>query len=373
MWTNKQHIMSRLAKEHEVLYVDFTPRPALRAVRTLRGFREPTVRKEGNVTVLGFYAPSIVHALRHGNPLRVFGQFDLRLRLLEQYLREHDMQNSIVWVYHPGYGAGVDRLPRKLLVYDCVDEYTAFPEFGKSKRWIAERERALCQLADVVFCTAPALLEAKRRYNPEHTHLVHNVGDAEHFAKTRAPETPVAKDIASLARPVIGFIGAVSDYKLNTDWLLQLAEARPDWSVAIVGPVGIADPNTDLSKLEELPNVHLLGHREYGVLPQYLKGFDVAVIPYRINDYTRSVFPIKFFEMMASGKPVVISALPALERYFSSALVARDATEFIQCCERALSDTGEARAERIALAERNSWPARIRQLMEHIETRLAEQ
>jgi glycosyltransferase involved in cell wall biosynthesis len=274
----------------------------------------------------------------------------------------------VVWVYHPGYGAAVARLPQRLVVYDCVDEYSAFPEFKGAEEWIRRRERELCSLADVVTCTAPALYETKRALAPGRTHLVHNVGDFEHFQQAMSEQTRLPADLAHAARPIIGFIGAVSDYKLNIDWLMHLARAKPEWSLAIIGPTGVADPGTDVARLKALPNVMLMGHRSYAQLPSYLKGFDVAVIPYRINDYTRAVFPIKFFEFMASGKPVVISALPAVERYWDAALVARTAEELVEKCELALNADSElARERRLQLARENSWPERVRKLLGLVE------
>ncbi len=274
-------------------------------------------------------------------------------------------------MYHPGYGDAVARLPHRLIVYDCVDEYTAFPEFKDAKAWIAERERKLCAVANVVSCTAPALVESKQRLAPGRTHLVHNVGDAEHFEKAFAPTTEVPADIATLPKPVIGFVGAVSDYKLNTEWLVHLARARPQWSLALVGPAGVADPGTDVAALQALPNVHLLGHRQYDTLPGYLKGFDVAVIPYRLNDYTRAVFPIKFFEFLASGRPVVVSPLPAVREYWHAVRVADTADAFVAQCEAALGDTdASAREQRLALARLNDWDARVRKLLGLVEAAL---
>lgn len=383
MWTNKQHIMSRLAKEHDVHYVNFGSHRSLRAIlkqevahapaellAPRRLLLEPRVRVEHGVKLMSFYKPELFNRLRHGRRLRVFAEFDLEVSLLDRYLRREGLLDAIVWVYHPGFGANVKRLPHQLLVYDCVDEYTAFPEFKLAKPWIAARERELCRAADLVFCTAPVLHQNKQHLNPGHTHLVHNVGDADHFKRAMLDETVVPDDLARLPHPVIGFVGAVSDYKLNIDWLIHLAKARPSFQIAVIGPAGIADPTTDVSALQQLPNVHLLGHRSYDTLPSYLKGFDVATIPYRLNDYTEGVFPIKFFEFLASGKPVVVSALPATKDYWSAVRVAHDADEFVSACDAALEAGDAGRAERVALAEQNSWPKRIGELMRLVDERL---
>jgi len=385
MWTNKQHIMSRLGRKHHVLHVDFSPmRLAELARRKIRQDKwsalhpvdmllAPYERTEDAVTVLDFHSSALLtDPFRHGNPLRVFGSFDLRVHLLKRYLERERILDPIVWVYHPGFGGKVRELPHKLIVYDCVDEYSAFPEFRGHESWIRQRERELCGEADLVFTTSRALYDTKRALKPDDTHLVHNVGDAEHFGKAMDPATEVPAELTRLERPIVGFVGAVSDYKLDTEWVLALARARPDWSIVLIGPTGVADPGTDTRRLEELPNVHLLGRRDYPELPGYLRGFDLAVIPYRINDYTRAVFPIKFFEFMATGKPVVISKLPALEEFYDAVRVAGSAEEFVERCSEALSEPDTGRERRLALAETHSWPARIAKLMSLIDAKLDE-
>jgi len=375
MWTNKHHIMSRMAKQQRVVFVNFRQQSPLKFVRQAKRsdsktrvslanlWREPMLRQVlPGLEVLDVWTPWLnfvgsAHRLRRGL------EFEHRVKVVGRWLEQQGIKDAVLWVYHPGYGDTVARIPHSLIVYDCVDEYTAFPEFRHAKAWIAERERSLCKVAGVVACTAPSLYESKKELAPGRTHFVHNVGDAAHFEQAQAASTTVPADIASLPRPVVGFIGAVSDYKLNLDWMLHLSAARPAWSVVLIGPTGISDPSTDVGKLRARPNVHLLGHRSYEQLPSYLKGFDVAVIPYRLNDYTNGVFPIKFFEFLASGRPVVVSPLPAVRDYWSAVRVADTAESFVQACDAALAeDDAEARQKRIELARLNSWDSRVEKL-----------
>lgn len=395
MWTNKQHIMSRLAKTHRVIHVDYGLRPlpvyAWKRLRQRPGEALHPVEllidgvqyRQDSLYVADSWNPWCAGFFAHGNPLRDFATFDLKTLFLKRFLKDEGIHDPIVWVYHPGYARAVDRLDKKLLVYDCVDNYEAFPTYRNHQAWIRAREEELCRKADLVFTTSQALYDVKHGLNPAHTHLVHNVGDAEHFSTALSPDLAVPEDIARLRGPIIGFVGAVSDYKLNTDWLLALARRHPEWQLVVVGPVGRADPTTDVGRLKATPNVHLLGIREYEVLPAYLKGFDVAVIPYRINDATRAVFPIKFFEFLASGTPTVISNLPALAEFYDAVRVADTADTFITRCEDALDEAHRladgddpvsiaAQQKRCALAEEHSWPARIRKLMGLIEQRLAQ-
>jgi glycosyltransferase involved in cell wall biosynthesis len=384
MWTNKQHIMSRLAREHRVYYVSFGPNPLPALVRKklahatpLRSpagaVLDPVRYEQAGVTVLEFLSPrAFVRKKPASHPFSIYANFDLRLELLGRFLAREGVENPVIWVYHPGYGAKVLSLPHRLVVYDCVDEYTEFPTYKADSGWLIEREAALAAAADVVTTTSAGLFERKRPLNPTRTHLVHNVGDFEHFSHARDATTPVPDDIAQLPRPVIGFLGAVSDYKLHADWLTALARRHRDYSIVLVGPVGVGDPTTDVSVLRAEPNVHLLGHRAYELLPGYVKGFDLGVIPYRINEYTTYSFPIKFFELLASGKPLVISDLPALRDYYATVRVARSADDFVSACEAALTDPTAGLAARLKLASENTWEHRVERILVHVERALAE-
>ncbi len=383
MWTNKQHIMSRVADDHRVIHVDYGLRPLVQYVAE-RAWHHPdelwppqkmlydgVVQVDDNLHIGDSYSPIWAGVFDHGHPIRDFFTFDAKALMVKNFLRREEVDDPIAWVYHPGFADAVERIDHKLLVYDCVDNYEAFPTYRDDPDWLMAREEKLCRSADVVFCTSPALYEDRRRYNPDNTYLVHNVGDADHFKTALDPELEVAPEIAELDGPIVGFVGAVSDYKLDIDWVHRAAEARPGWDFVLIGPVGMADPGTEVGELEQLANVHLLGHRPYEELPRYLKGVDAAVIPYRINDYTESVFPIKFFEFLATGTPVVISNLPALSEFYDAVEVARDAEEFVERCEVALDDDDdERRRRRIELAEEHSWENRVRKLMTRIRERL---
>ena len=386
MWTNKQHIMSRLAAEHRVFYVEPIsiplPRRLGRGVSRIDGerstspwerFLDPDHSLIDGVHVLRFprLVPGFVMHLDADSPLRIHGDFDVRTRLLRRFLERQSISDAILWVYHPGYGKGALELPHRLAVYDCVDEYAEFPAYRDSPSWLLEREEDLCRGVDVVFATSERIFEQKRDFNPNNTYLAHNVGDTSHFRRADDPATPVPDELARLPKPVVGFVGAVSPYKLNFDWIAELAKKKPSWSIALVGPEGVGQKNASLESLKGIPNVHLLGHRDYASLPGYVRGFDVAVIPYVKSRYTESCFPIKFFEFLASGRPVVISELPALSEYFDAVHVARSAEEFVELCERAIDGPDSGKARRLELAASNDWSSRIQKLMEQIECRLS--
>jgi glycosyltransferase involved in cell wall biosynthesis len=386
LWTNKQHIMSRLAKHHRVIHVDYGLRPAplylwrrlkqrpQDALSPLRTLTDGVLHRGGNLYTADHISPLCAGAFKHGSFVRDRSTFDLKILYLQRFLKREGISDPIVWVYHPGYGDAVDLLPKKLLVYDCVDNYMAFPAYRDDPGWLQAREERLCRKADLVFTTSEGLFKKRRHLNPDHTHLVHNVGDATHFGRARDPQTKIPQEIAAIRvkGPVVGFVGAVSDYKLNMRWLLHAARQRPEWQFVLIGPVGEADPGTDASEAMRQPNMHFIGLREYRVLPEYIKGFDACVIPYKINEYTEYVFPIKFFEFMATGKPLVVSKLPALNDYLDAVRWAEDEDGFVRELDAALAAPEEGMAARVALADANSWDSRVNALWGHVERRLAE-
>ena len=184
------------------------------------------------------------------------------------------------------------------------------------------------------------------------------MADTERFA-TALEEGPADAAMAALPRPRIVFTGAVVATKLDLELLEGVARARPGWTIALVGPVGAGDPRTDISALERLPNIHLLGARPYAALPEVLRGADVALVPYAINELTRSVFPMKVYEYLAAGLPVVTTPLPALTGT-PGVVVAADGPATVAAVERALAEDGPAaRRARSAAVHGNSWDARL--------------
>jgi len=136
------------------------------------------------------------------------------------------------------------------------------------------------------------------------------------------PALAVPAELAALPAPRIGFVGAISAYKLDLTLLETLARRHPHWSFVLIGPVGEGDPSTDVAALAALGNVHLLGTRPYNALPAYLKGLDLGLLPLRLTPYTQAMFPMKFFEYLAAGLPVVATAIDALQPFASLALLA---------------------------------------------------
>jgi glycosyltransferase involved in cell wall biosynthesis len=273
------------------------------------------------------------------------------------------LQRPILWGYVPQAEALVEPLEASVVIYHCVDDLGAVA--GVDAVSVGAAEARFAARADLVLASAPGLVERMRRYS-DNVLYVPNVADTARFATALEPG-PVDPAVAALPRPRVVFTGAVVESKLDFPLIEELARLRPAWSIALVGPVGPGDPGTDVSALAALPNVHLPGARRYDELPAVLRGADAGIIPYGVNDITRSVFPMKVYEYLAAGLPVVATRLPALADVEGVTLV-DGAREMAERIDAALVDDGAtARRARSELAAAHSWDARFAELAAAVE------
>ena len=295
------------------------------------------------------------------------------LRRVARFIRKQDFKNVVLWTYQADVVEILGRLREQAVVYDCVDEFSVIPYYRSrpaSQARLAAMEAELIRRADVVTTTSQSLYESKSRIRADNVHLVENVGDFEHFHRAAAPG-PVPEDLAAIPGPRIGFFGAVSDYKMDFGLLAETARRFPDVQIVLIGPVGEGDRATRTDLLHGLPNVHILGLRDYAVLPDYIRGFDVCIIPYRDNAYVRGVFPIKFFECLATGKPLVTTNMATLARYRDLFYLSETTDAFFAQLTAALAENDPGRVQaRISAARVNDWGKRLAEIVRLVQTRL---
>jgi glycosyltransferase involved in cell wall biosynthesis len=364
-WTNKQHVAVELGRRgFKVLYVEVgggrrptvSGRDFRRIVARVRnGIRRPR-RVQPNIWV---WSPFLIplHSFRL---VRAFNRFALRLGVAvwASVLR---LNPKVLWTYSPLTTELCNISKFALTVYHAVDDMKEQPGMPRAAMMAAEAE--LCRSVDVIFTTAPNLFEMHRTSNP-HTYYFNNVADFGHFNRALSAETVIPADLSAIAGPRIGFIGAVSGYKLDLDLIRSAATMRPDWSFVLIGEVGEGDPWTDVSALREIRNIHLLGGRAYSELPAYLKGIDVAILPNRENEYTKSMFPMKFFEYLAAGRPVVSTRLPALADYSDVATFADGAEAFVAAVDAAISGHAPSLESRLARAREQTYESRTGRMLD---------
>jgi glycosyltransferase involved in cell wall biosynthesis len=369
-WTNQQHIMSRFSRQNKVLYIESMGlrRPVLqskdmkRIGRRLKRFLQGPIKINENLytyspLLLPFYKIGVVRWLNHQIMIST-------LRRLAKKLAMHDL---LLWSYIPNAVHFKGKLGEKLLVYHCVDEIAANPLIpGKV---ILDMEKELLAIADLTLVTSPELYTVKKPLAKE-IHYLPNVADVEHILKIQDPNLAIPADLTGIAHPILGFIGAVSNYKLDFGLLKVIAHDRPAWSIVLIGAVGEGEKAAEISMLKAIPNIHILGGRPYEKLPNYLKSFDVCLLPNKINEYTRNMFPMKFFEYLASGRPVVGTALPSLREFKEYFYQAGSPEEFIRNIENALQEEPMIKEKRIALAKKYSWTTRMEEISQLLEGKL---
>ena len=374
--TNRQQIMLRAAhRGHEVLFVEtgsFLGRHAWRLVRrpgrrslarrllaSERVAPAITVRKAPNVLPWG-------HKYRLANAVNGA----LTSLVLRRAIRGLP-QPVVLWVYDPYAARCVGACGEAFAVYDCVDDYPEQAgDDGHRRRLAAAGDKHASARSRLVFATTSPLHERHRRLNAR-THLVPNVADYDHFAPA-AERGFASEDVARLPRPVIGFAGNFSNSKVDFDLLEALAEARPDWTLLLIGPERV-ETRERLARLAARPNVRWLGRKPYAELPHFLAAFDIGLIPYETNDYTRSCFPLKLYEYLAAGKPVVATGVPELTGMEPDVVVARgEAGAVVAAVEEALGRLGDDdRRRRMALAAGNTWETRAGRLLDLVAGELA--
>ena len=365
LWTNQHHLMWRLARENRVLFVEslglrqpqLAGRDLARIGRRLRRGLAPPREVDG----LHVLSPLVLPV--HGNrSARAVNRRLLGMQV-SRAARRLGLRRPILWAYVPQAEALIDGLDPSLVVYHCVDDISAHSRIDTASFRAAEARYVA--RADLVLASAPTLATRMRTLS-QHVLDAPNVADTEMFARALEPG-PIDAAMAALPRPRITFTGAIVATKLDIPLLLALARSRPDWSFALVGPVGPGDPHTDASALAAEPNVHLLGLRSYAELPDVLRGADAGLIPYARNELTDSIFPMKVYEYLAAGLPVVATPLPALKD-LDDVRIAADAPGVAGLLEEALAaDSPERRAERSRAAAAHSWHQRLEEIAVAIE------
>jgi UDP-galactopyranose mutase len=252
-------------------------------------------------------------------------------RLIDEFRRKEEIIDCVAWFYTPMMLDWMDGLRPHVIVYDCMDELSLFKNAPKE---LIERENALLDLADLVFSGGQSLYEAKRERHPASYAFPSSI-DKSHFEKALSVDEEPA-DQRSIPRPRIGFCGVI-DERTDIELLSRIAEIRPDWQFIMLGPVVKID-EADLPRHE---NIHYLGRKQYGDLPSYIGGWDVAMMPFAMNDSTRFISPTKTPEYLAAGRPVVSTPIRDVVRpYGDKGLVDIAATpeEFVAAIEKAMAE-----------------------------------
>jgi glycosyltransferase involved in cell wall biosynthesis len=389
-WTNKRHVMTRLAKDgHNVLFVDpplnfgfvFWRQVARKLWGVLRIITQ--VKKDGSGALV--YTPINLLPYPHKT-------VPMHINRINKLAKKHfdPSRKTILWVYHVQLHhlhLYLEKIIHDALVYDCVDNYEGFPQGNKyfsttvPKEKVLEQEQLVSQKAQVVFATAPGLVEKLKQYN-SNVHFTPNVGDYGRFKNVPQLKSQMKtgqidqlpEDIKQIPRPRIGYIGALDDYKFDYDLLKKIATDHTSYSFVVIGPRALKDKEATAKNLqkelgfENLENVYFLGSRPYDQKENYLAGFDVDIIPYVLNDYTvGGCFPVKFHDSLAAGLPVVVTDLPAYAPFKDVCYISKSYDEFSENIKNALDqDSYEKVKQRQLVAKENNWDGKVEKMLGYI-------
>lgn len=314
VYQRPQHLMSRCSRLFQVLFFE-EPVPS----EGSHAWLEVKLAEE-DVRLLIPHIPAPLINTNEGA--------ELLRGLLDRYLLIADA-DPILWYYTPMSLSFTDHLNAPLVIYDCMDELSAF--LGAPPQLIAY-EQALFKKADIVFTGGYSLYESKRKQH-RNAHPFPSSVDIAHFGKARQSDQQ-PDDQAAIAGPKMGFYGVI-DERIDVALIRDIAIARPEWQIIMIGPIVKIDPRT----LPQLPNIHYLGPKTYDELPAYLSGWDVALMPFAINSSTRFISPTKTPEYLAGGRPVVSTAIHDVVRTYGGTelvFIANNSQEFIRSIELAL-------------------------------------
>jgi teichuronic acid biosynthesis glycosyltransferase TuaH len=271
---------------------------------------------------------------------------------LRRALAAVGIEKPLLWTKASRSIGLLDRLPLAGVVYDLTDDWAAAIESRpERRRRLREEMEQLGRRADVVFACSRALAESASQWNDSTHHLPNAV-------EPPGPSSPVPPELERLPRPIFGYAGTLHESRLDIDLVVAAAKARPGTTFAFLGPDLLT--RGARRQLFSLPNTRYLGVQPHQLVRAYLEGFDLCLIPHRVTEFTRSLDPLKVYEYLAAGRPIVSTPLPVAAGLAEHLTYARSADELVALAERELAADGpERRRARQAAVSGQTWAARV--------------
>lgn len=367
--TNQHYIAEKLSVNHLVVFIESVGlrKPGINKKDIFRIFKRLNKSFKGINRVrqnLYIFSPLLI-------PFYKYEFFHLVNKILLEFYINYivwklKLNKYILYSFVPNVGELKFFVKPQMIIYHCVDEISGNPNIPQLR--VEQMEKKTLKKADLVFTSSSPLFEAKRKFNLN-TYYLPNVCETQHFQKALDDKTEIPDDIKNIPSPIIGFIGALSTYKIDFELINFVAKSFPVASLVLIGVLGEGEPPANISLLKE-KNIYLLGGKDFCDLPKYLKKFDVCIIPAKINKYTSYMLPMKFFEYLASGKPVVSTNLISLKEFEKYVKIASTKEEFLRFIQESLKENSPQKIkERIEFAKKFSWTQRINQIESLINAR----
>lgn len=357
---SKKHIMQVLARQNRILWINsignrnptISGNDLQRITKKITQFIKGARQVAENIWV---FTPLVIPF--HGSLLIRAINRQILTRSIHYLCRRLHFNNPLTWTFVPSSADVVGHLGEKLVLYHCVDEYSQFAD--ASQKTIAQIEEKLLRKSDLVVVSATKLLESKRAINPN-TYLVRHGVDYQHFHSACSNSLAIPAEINALPHPIIGFHGLIASW-IDMELIEKIALAHPEWSIVLLGKMQTHDGTQPFNK--ELKNIYWLGRKEYQELPAYCKAFDIAIIPFIVNELTINANPLKMREYLAAGLPVVSTNIPEARVFGDLVTIGMDHNHFINQLEARLAQgqTGVNQQRALQMCA-EGWEARVEEL-----------
>jgi glycosyltransferase involved in cell wall biosynthesis len=373
LWRNRHQLMSRFAEQNKVLYVE--PKTWFRDAR--QQWRAGTLGwqalKQSRVTKaadnLYIYHSPVFIPISGRYPLDHITWF-LWKALVRLTMRKLGFYEPIIWLSRPAMVNMIGSFDEKLAIYHIVDEYLSYSRCNvEARRRQQALERQMMGRVDLAIVVSESLLQRKLPLN-EHTYVVPNGVDYQAYTRAMQGDEPSPSDIAHLPKPVIGYSGLIGA-RLDLSLLEHIAATHPEWSVALMGAVDNRGCDAELWRLREANNVHFLGRKEIARVPLYVQAFDVCLIPYQVGERAQNASPLKLYDYMAAGKPIVTTNFSVANQFKEVVRIADTQAEFLRYIEESLAEDGQDLfLKRRCIAAENTWDKRVEQLSNIVQSYL---
>ena len=365
-----EHVMARLAREHQVLYC--SRRFSWRTIYGKLLEREPIGWRTRQLSPTLVDVPPWLWLRETPRwPALDRALHKLHVAQVRSALARRGWDNRILYIWHPDMLDMAGCLDERLVCFHCYDDYAGYFHLpDRERRRVSTRLKRLLDRADLVFAAGEAMRAGLDRRD---VHVVQNGVDYELFATARTHDWPVPAELAGVPRPIVAHVGRLG-IKIDFALLAEIARRRRDWSVVLLGPLAPVLPRDQRAHCDALlaePNVTHIPAKPVVELPRYLRHVDVGLMAYRMMGWVVRGFPLKLFEYLAAGKPCVGPPLEENIRYRDYVTIAESPDEWIAAIEHWLANDSEQLADaRMALASKNSWDVRCRQIVGLIDERL---
>jgi glycosyltransferase involved in cell wall biosynthesis len=335
-----QHIMNRLAKSSQIIFVE-----------------EPIEPEDGEGGLVKMFKPS--KNITVIQPLVQWSEYTEKIgKFLRQHIRRQKWQKPRLWFYSPMFVEMAFEIPHSLIVHDCMDELSAF--LGASPE-LLKNEHRLLEKADIVFTGGRSLYNSKKRLH-DNVHCFPSSVDKEHFVQALLPKVKIPTEMRDIPEPRVGFYGVI-DERVDFDLIAELAYLNPLVSFVMIGPV----VKVDYAILPQRKNIYYLGGRNYSELPNYLKSFDIAMMPFALNKSTEFISPTKTLEFMAAKKPIISTAITDVaEVYPKEVTIVQNSLEFTSAIRSYLNESASARRlrqrQQTNVVEKTSWDRTVAEM-----------